>query len=289
MNVVPPIRRWLLLLALPLIGWAGAVTWVWWNQERLLFAPTVLPADEPLHRAPQVYESFVAVPGARLSLLELRLPAPSGVVFFLHGNGGSLREWFVDPSLYREANFDLVMMDYRGYGKSSGAIDSETALHDDVRRVWAHVAPRYRELPIVVYGRSLGTALAAHLAAEIQPDLTVLVSPYRSMAALAQHYYPWLPSAAIRYPLRTDKALAGIEGPVLLFHGEHDSLIPIEHSRSLAADHPSARLVVVPRAAHDDVHAFDTYKIELRGALAALAARSSTQAVDVASNAPGED
>ena len=267
-----PWRRIVFLLcALSLAAWAAAVGSVWWGQERLLFLPTVLPADEPLARAPLVYESHVEVPGARLSLLELRLPAPSGVVFFLHGNGGSLREWFVDPELYRRANFDLVMMDYRGYGKSSGQIRSEAELHADVRQVYEHIAPRYREVPVVIYGRSLGTALAARLAADIRPDLTILVSPYRSMVALAEHYYPWLPELAIRYPLRTDAALARVEGPVLVFHGDRDTLIPVEHSHALAGLHEDAQLVVVPGAGHDDVHAHPAYRDALAGALAALA------------------
>ncbi len=266
------IRRLLLLiLLLPAMAWVAAVAMIWWTQERLLFFPTVLPPDTPLAIAPKVFERSVEVSGARLSLLELRLDAPSGVVFFLHGNGGSLREWFVDPELYRQANFDLVMMDYRGYGKSSGEIESEAQLHSDVRRVWDTVAPRYKDLPIVIYGRSLGTALAAQLASEIDPQLTVLVSPYRSMVALARHDYPWVPPFAVRYPLRTDAALLGVTGPVLIFHGDRDTLIPLEHGRALAAMHPSARLHAIAGAGHDDVHHFDQYRHALAGALQAIA------------------
>ncbi|TXC66715.1 lysophospholipase [Piscinibacter aquaticus] len=97
------------------------------------------------------------------------------------------------------------MLDYRGYGKSSGRIESEAQLHADVRAVWRAVAPHYAGKRVVLYGRSLGTALAASLAAELQPDLTMLVSPYTSMEAMARQHYPWVPGALLRYPLRTDE------------------------------------------------------------------------------------
>ena len=75
----------------------------------------------------------------------------------------------------------IVMMDYRGYGKSTGRIESEAQLNADARAVWARYAPRYRGRKVVFFGRSLGSGLAASLAAQEQPDLTLLVSPYRSM------------------------------------------------------------------------------------------------------------
>ena len=108
------------LLGLGLTLYLGVLAWLWLYQERLLFAPTVLPANLALAQASDIHESSIAVPGAQLSALHLRLPNPKGVVFFLHGNAGNLASWFVNPEFYRSANFDLFMIDYRGYGKSSG-------------------------------------------------------------------------------------------------------------------------------------------------------------------------
>jgi alpha-beta hydrolase superfamily lysophospholipase len=85
---------------------------------------------------------------------------------------------------YRAANYDLFMLDYRGYGKSSGRIESEAQLRADVLAAWRTVEAQYAGKRKVIYGRSLGTALAAGLAAEVQPDLTILVSPYCDMAQL---------------------------------------------------------------------------------------------------------
>lgn len=124
------------LAGLGLVLYAAALTWLWFQQEQLLFAPTVLPADHSWALARDVNEVVIDVPGARLSALHLRLPNPKGVVFFLHGNGGSLENWFVNPSFYRRANYDLFMFDYRGFGKSTGQIESEAQLRADVRAAW---------------------------------------------------------------------------------------------------------------------------------------------------------
>ena len=269
-----PRPRWLMAAL-----WLGAglcvvyallVAALWWGQEKLLFHPDTLPATHRFDVPAEVHETWVEVPGARLNALHLQLPHPDGVVFFLHGNAGSLDSWFVNTDFYRRANFDLFMIDYRGYGKSSGHIESQAQLQADVRAAWAQLAPQYAGKKRVIYGRSLGTALAATLAAEVQPELTVLVSPYSSMVALAGEHYPWVPKAVLRYPLRTDLALAQVRGPVLLAHGASDTLIAPEHSRRLQAAAPQARLLLVPGAGHGDIHQFPAY---LDGLAAAITER----------------
>ncbi len=179
---------------------ATALGAVYWHQEALLFQPAPLPKSHSF-AIPDTREVSIEVEGATLSALHLRVPNPKGVVFFLHGNGGNLASWFTNPGFYRRVNYDLFMIDYRGYGKSTGRIESEGQLRADVRRAWDWVAPQYAGKANVIYGRSLGSALAGGLAAEIQPALTILVSPYCSMAELARLHYPLIPTALLRYPL----------------------------------------------------------------------------------------
>jgi pimeloyl-ACP methyl ester carboxylesterase len=265
------LRRWLIGLAVVALSlYAVAVTAIGLRQEELLFHPSVLDPTTVLSSDPDVHELTVPVPGAELSVVQMRLPHPKGVVFFLHGNSGSMPRWLSATEFYRRANFDLVMMDYRGFGKSTGHIESEAQLHADVRAVWDRVAPRYAGKRIVIYGRSLGTGLAAPLAAEIQPDLTILVSPYTSMTALARLHFPWVPSFVLRYPLQAEAALERVHTPMLLLHGDRDTLIPITESRALLAKLPGARLIVVEGAAHADMHRFVAYHDGIRAALAQL-------------------
>jgi uncharacterized protein len=275
-------RMWFWLLSkLVLLGALLLViavgTWLWFKQERLLFRPDVLPVATVLASASDITETFVEVPGARLSALHLKRAGAKGVVFFLHGNAGNLKTWFINPDLYRQANFDLFMFDYRGYGKSTGEITNEDQLRADVRAAFDKIAPQYAGKKIVVYGRSLGSGLAAMLSADLghdakqpQPDLTVLVSPYSSMVALAGEVYPLVPESLLRYPLRTDQVVNGIKSPLLLVHGTADTLIPPSHSATLKALAPKAKVLLVPGAGHNDIQTFEIYHSRLVVALMGL-------------------
>jgi uncharacterized protein len=239
--------------------YAALLALVWWQQERLIFLPSPLPAEHRFDVGADVHEAWVDLPGARLHALHLRNREPRGVVFFLHGNAGNLDSWFVNADFYRRLNFDLFMLDYRGYGKSSGRIESQAQLEADVRAAWAGIAPRYAGLRRVLIGRSLGSALAAGLAAQVQPELTVLVSPYESLSALAAEHYRWVPPALLRYPLRTDDAVARIKSPLLLVHGEQDTLIEPKHSERLQQLAPHAERVLIKGAGHNDLQQFPAY------------------------------
>ena len=259
---LPPRHGWRRLVAL-LLGLAGAggllvLAWIYWHQEGLLFDAVPLPADH-VFALPDVHEVRIEVDGASLSVLHLKLPNPQGLVFFLHGNSGNLATWFTNSAFYRKANYDLLMIDYRGYGKSSGRIESQAQLQADVRKAWDWVAPQYAGKKRVIYGRSLGSALAAGLSAEVEADLTILVSPYCSMGELMRANYPLLPTLLLRYPLPTCDYAARLRTPLLLVHGEADRVIPIAHSERILARLPQAQLLRIPGAGHGDVHQFDAY------------------------------
>ncbi len=269
MSGVPGQAMWVGLAAIAAGAYAAVLALLWASQERLIFMPQPLPATHRFAFGADVHEAWLDVPGSRLHALHLRRPAPDGLVFFLHGNAGNLDGWFADVDFYRRANHDLFMPDYRGYGKSTGRIDGEAQLHADVRAAWAAVAPRYEGRRRVIVGQSLGAALAALLAAEVQPDALVLIAPYESGVALAAEYYPWVPRALLRYPLRTDEALARVTVPVWLIHGDADDVIPFAHSERLQRVAPHAALVRVSGGGHNDLPAFAAYHDGLRSALGA--------------------
>jgi pimeloyl-ACP methyl ester carboxylesterase len=255
--------------------YAAAVSWLYFWQERLLFEPDPLPADEAICTDADTHEFFIEVPGAGLSVAHLKLPAPRGVFFFLHGNSGNLKKWFVELDAFRQAGFDVVMFDYRGFGKSSGEIESEEQLRADVLAVWQHFAPMYEGKRVVIAGQSLGTGLAAGLAAHLgaegrAPDLTMMISPYSSMRQVAAELYPWVPAQVLRYPLHTLEYCAKLMGPVMLIHGDKDELIPIHHSEALCKSMHKAELLRVDGAGHSDVHQFPSVRKALQSALGRL-------------------
>lgn len=240
---------------------------VW--QERLLFYPVQLPQDFAFSK-PGVVERQINVPGATLSALHFRQANARGLIFFLHGNAGNLDVWLPSTEFYRRADYDLFMLDYRGFGKSTGHIQSEAQLHADVRAAWDAIAPEYTGQPIVIYGRSLGSGLATKLASEVEAAQLVLVSAYSSFVQLGRDHFPWVPSFATRYPMRTDEWLKNVAEPVLLIHGAQDRLVSLQHAEALKAGHPSAELLVLPEAGHDDVHSFPRYTDSLLAKLATL-------------------
>lgn len=260
--------RWLRILALvvltPVLSAAAFVTHLYVNQESIIFPGSTLPGDHQFNFDVPFEEISIPVDGAEINALHFRQANPRGLVFFLHGNGGNLQSWTSNIRYYQRVNYDMFMLDYRGYGKSTGEIESEEQMHADVRAAWDLIAAEYDNKPIVIYGRSLGAALAAKLAVEVDPALLILVSPFSSVVAMAKQEYPLLPVSLVRYPFRTDELIDDIKAPIVFVHGTRDRLIPIEHSEFLIerATSPS-ELLIIEGAGHNDIHGYESYIIGL--------------------------
>jgi uncharacterized protein len=238
-------------------------------QEKLIFRPSVLPPTHTFQIA-DTKEVQIAVVGATLSALHFTLPNPKGVIFFLHGNGGNLASWLRSTEFYRKHGYDLFMIDYRGYGKSSGEIESEAALHADVMTAWNSIAAKYQNKKKVIFGRSLGTTLAAKLASEISADWTVLVSPFYSLDDMRRDLYPFLPSALMRYTFRTDNWLPSAKSPVTILHGDRDELIAYSHAERLQSLVPTTELIRIEGGTHFNLHQLPQYREAVGTRLAKL-------------------
>jgi alpha-beta hydrolase superfamily lysophospholipase len=267
------------LAALSAFGYTLLLTGLYLGQESLIFPGTPLPADYRFAFDQPFEEIRVPVEGATLDGLLFRQPSPRGLVFFLHGNRGNLETWTTGLDFYRRVGFDLFIFDYRGYGRSTGRIEDERQLDADVRAAWDAIAPRYRDRPIVIYGRSLGAGLAVRLAREVTPRLLVLVSPFTSLVTLGQRRYPFVPGFLVKYPLRSDETIAEVKSPVLLIHGTRDALIPASDSEELRARVRSpVELVLIDDAGHGDIHRFPRYLDVLAERLLRVAQADAGQA-----------
>ncbi|HZH38384.1 MAG TPA: alpha/beta fold hydrolase [Flavisolibacter sp.] len=143
-----------------------------------------------------------------------------GLVFYLHGNAGSLDNWGDVARRYTALNYDVFMLDYPGYGKSEGAIKSETQLFNAIQSAYDKVKEQYHEDSIVVLGYSIGTGPAAHLAATNHPGLLILQAPYYSLTDMMRHTYPIIPTFLLKYKFRTNEYLKNCKMPVVIFHGD---------------------------------------------------------------------
>ena len=214
-------------------------------------------------RAPRGAEDvwFVTADGVRLHGWLFRSgvePAAATVIYF-HGNGGNLSycDW-VGEALARRG-FDVLLFDYRGYGRSGGETSGERGLYADADAAYDFVT-RERGVParrVVLYGQSLGTAAAADVASRRECGALVVESGLSSAADMAGVIFPWLPRflrGLTRNKLDTASKLPRVGCPVLVAHGERDEIIPVAQGRRLheAAPEPR-RLLLVPGAGHNNL------------------------------------
>jgi alpha-beta hydrolase superfamily lysophospholipase len=185
-------------------------------------------------------------------------------VLYFHGNAGSLRSWGTVAETFVERGYDVLMPDYRGYGKSSGHIASEQMLHHDAALAYRYLLEHYPEEQIVIYGRSIGSGIATYLAKSHRPRMLILETPSVSLFEIVRQHYPFVPGALLKYPLRTDLWIGDVACPVYLFHGTSDDLIPHAASERLAALVRSEhQLMIIVGAGHNDLGNFEQYSQQL--------------------------
>ena len=228
-------------------------------QRNLMYLPAQVvppPATVGLPGA----ESLEFTTADGLELTAWYVPAadgpPVGAVLVLHGNGGNRAHRAPLAAALRDRGFATLLVDYRGYGGNPGRPTQEGLLAD-ARAAADALAQRsgVADDHTVYFGESLGSAVAAGLAAERPPAALVLRSPFPSMVAVGSHVYPWLPVRALlrdRFPAHG--WIARYEGPTLVVAGADDALVPVAMSRQLAdAAGGPVDVEVVPDAGHNDL------------------------------------
>lgn len=152
-----------------LFTYAALCLLIYTQQEHLLFYPTKLSADFRYTFTAPFTEVMLPVQGAALNVVRFTRPQAKGVILYLHGNGDLIAQMEGVATFFLGLGYDVVIPDYRGYGKSTSAITNEQELHADLAAVYHYVQEQYPESHITLYGQSLGSGLAAKLAVDHQP------------------------------------------------------------------------------------------------------------------------
>ena len=231
-------------------------------QEKVMFKPEKLPPDFEFEYPNQKSTEHNLYIGddIRINGVHFSIPQPKGVVLYLKGNSRSIKGWGKFAVDFTRLGFDVVMVDYRGFGKSVGR-RTEKNIKDDLQRVYDLLKQRVRERHIVIYGRSMGSGFATKLASMNDPRLLVLESPYYSMTKMAKRYIPFMPASLIlKFPLRTYKWIRYVKCPIKIIHGTSDKLIPYKSSLSLSKWNPDrTRIYSVIGGGHNNLHTFEEY------------------------------
>ncbi len=238
-------------------------------QEKFLFKPERLSADFVFKYDIPFREYFFEVaPGVRINGLHFQRETPKGLVLYFHGNSRSIKGWAkYARDLYRY-NYDVVLVDYRGFGKSTGK-RSEQDMLQDMQFVYDRLKEQYGEDHLIVYGRSLGSGFAAKLAADNNPRYLILDAPYLNFIKVIERFLPILPVRwVLRFHLRTDRWLRNVRCHTYILHGTSDRLIPIQHSEALQRINPNRiTLIRIEGGGHNNLPKFDEYHNFIRDIL----------------------
>lgn len=227
------------VLGVALAGYALVSGALWLAQPYLLYQPDFTggeganPADAGL-----AYDDVRLETGDGLTLAAWHVHGPgpdAPIVVFFHGNAGHIGDRLATLEMLHDAGAGILIVDYRGYGNSEGE-PSEAGTYADARAAWRWLTSEAGVAPerIVVFGRSLGAAVAARLASEVRPAGLVLEAAFTSLPDLASDLYPWLPARWLtRYRYATADYLQAVDCPVMLAHAPDDEIVPFAHAERL--------------------------------------------------------
>ncbi|MEO6136408.1 MAG: alpha/beta fold hydrolase [Ginsengibacter sp.] len=239
-------------------------------QERFIFKPEKLKQDFVYKYDVPFKELFFEVaPSVTINGLHFYTPNPHGLILYLHGNTRSIKGWAKYAKDFSRYNYDVVLVDYRGFGKSTGQRNEKNMLND-IQVVYDTLAVQYPEHHILVYGRSLGSGFATKIASENSPRYLILDAPYYSFAKAVQRFIPILPMKyVLRYQLRTDKWIRKVNCHTYIIHGSKDWLIPISQSEKLQKLNPrKITLIRIEGGGHNNLPSFPEYHNFVRDILA---------------------
>jgi len=242
------------------LGGLALVCGLRWFERAITFRPERLTVAEQREPSPAGAQDvwFTSADGIRLHgwYFEHESQSDAGTIIYFHGNGGNIRNvgWLAQSLAKR--GFNVLLFDYRGYGISEGAAADESGLYLDGQAALAFVVNEKHASPnrIVLYGQSLGTAVATDTATRCTCGALILESGFSSASSLASRVLPWLPRwlhTLGKNRFESARKLQTLKMPVLISHGDPDLTIPTDEGRALfAAANEPKKLLIFPGAGH---------------------------------------
>jgi len=250
--------------------------WLRLNESRLIYYPERAIAMTPRQHGMKYEEVWLTTAdNVRLNGWFMPSSHPSGkTLLLLHGNAGNISHRFDKYAIFHELGLDIFALDYRGYGKSEGA-PSETGLYLDARAAYRYLREQrgIDQHKLVVYGESLGVAVAVDLLGQVAAAGLALEAGFTSAPDVGQEMYPFLP---MRWLMRAQYDALGkigrIDAPLLIFHSRDDEFFTMRHAQKLLAAAPARKELIELRGGHNDafMQSAEVYREALRHFTASL-------------------
>ncbi len=246
-----------LFLALGL-GYLGLVGFTYFSQPSLLYLPNVAgrAVTATPHDIGLEFEDLQLTTADGETLHAWFVPARQAeqTLLFFHGNAGNISHRLDSIALFHELGLNQLILDYRGYGRSTGKT-SEDGTYLDAQAAWDYLTGQRGIAPdqVILFGRSLGGAVAVWLAGQVPARALIIESTFTSVPDLAAELYPWLPARLLsRFSYDTRARVSDIEMPLLVIHSPGDEIIPVQHAAAIfrAAREPKGYLEI--QGGHND-------------------------------------
>lgn len=191
--------------------------------------------------------------GVEISGWFIRSDSPRAVLIFCHGNGGNIGHRLEKIRMLNGLQIDVLIFDYRGYGESGGS-PSENGLYLDAEAIYDFLVNERKvdSRKIIVYGESLGAAVAADLVSRHDAGGIILEGSFPSVKDMAKRYFPFIPSFLLKGGFQTIEKMKSVEVPKLIFHSREDEIVPFEFGERILSASPEPKEFVQLQGGHND-------------------------------------
>lgn len=248
----------LIILVSIIIVYAFMMAIVFFIQQRLIFLPVKLNKDYKFIFNIR-YEEYYIEPTNKIkinTLLFKSTGSPKGLIIYFHGNATNLQRWGKYAVNFTSLGYDVLMPDYRGFGKSSG-FPTEKILYEDAKSVWDWAQKTFNYKKKIIYGRSLGAAVAANLAGKVNSDMLIMETPFDKInKTMPGFFIPF----KFKYSFDNTQHLKNVNCKKAIFHGTMDLLIPLSSTMRLKPFlKENDEMIIIKNGRHRNLNSFSLY------------------------------